>query len=232
MNLMKRRLRYSEKKFFDLYHLHYYFSKEPEIGGTRKMIIDFKNYEEDAVRDLIFEALEKLRALDIDHHVLVIRALMSHELIIGDMGSGSLDRLGTSLAGVFGCDYDPGVIYKRRHTVAIKSLNILQRQAALDGIYAFNRSGFESLKRILIIDDIVTTGTTARAIALPILQAFPNAEINVFAIAWTPTARQQEYLHKMEVKGNLLNEPEMQYGKSRSWIDTDFEFGDTHIAVE
>jgi len=232
MELMKRKIRYSETRFFNLYHLHYYFSKNPEIDGVRKLILDFKNYEEQSVRYFLIEAIEKLQVLDIDSRVLVIRALSSQELVIGDMGSGSLDRLGLCLAAVFDCEYDPAVIYKKRHIIPLKTLGILQRQAVLEGVYSFNADGFERLRRVLIIDDIVTTGSTARAIAAPILKVFPNADIMVFAIGWTPTARQQEYIQEREKNSYILNEPEIIYNTQAKWFDADYEFGETHIAVE
>ncbi|MFS2185580.1 ComF family protein [Mucilaginibacter sp. Mucisp84] len=231
MDLMKRRLRYSETKFFSFYHLHYYFSKEAEIGGVRKMILDFKRYEEAAVRHFIMEALETMQLLDMEDYVLIVRALSSQELVIGDMGRGSVDRLGQSLAAVFGWDYDPEVIYKKRHALPVKTMRILQRQAVLDGIYAFNPEPFENLTRVLIIDDIVTTGTTVRAIAAPILKAFPKAEIMVFALAWTPTARQQERILQTTSESFVLHEPESEYNTPGKWLDTDYEFSETHVTI-
>jgi hypothetical protein len=202
----------------------------PEVEGMRKTIIDFKNCEEYAVRHLVIESLEKLQYLDIPGYLLVVRAFGNKELTHGDMGTGSLDRLGVSISGVFDWEYDPAVIYKKR-TVPIKSLSILQRQAVMEGIYGFKPEGFENLRRVLIIDDVVTTGTTVRAIAEPILKVFPKAEIIAFAIAWTPTARQQEYIQESEAKRQMLNEPETEYESAAKWLDTDFEFGQTHISV-
>lgn len=38
---------------------------------------------------------------------------------------------------------------------------------------------------LLLVDDVATSGTTLTACALPILSAFPNARVSVFALGWS-----------------------------------------------
>lgn len=73
-------------------------------------------------------------------------------------------------------------------------------------------------------------GTTACAIIDPIIKACPNIIITVFALAWTPTLKQQEYILQRQNKSMLLNEPEVKYGKAvKAWEDEDFESGATDV---
>ncbi|QEC78851.1 phosphoribosyltransferase domain-containing protein [Mucilaginibacter ginsenosidivorax] len=53
-------------------------------------------------------------------------------------------------------------------------------------------------RKLIIINDVVTTGSTTCAIIEAILKVYPNADITVFSLAWTLTAKQQEYLRQLE----------------------------------
>lgn len=231
MKLMKQNLRISADRNADFYHLYYYFSKERRIDGIRKAILDFKNDKETTVRRLILEALDELQYLDLSYKYLIIRALSHSEMDMGDMEHGSLDRLGESFAAVFECCYNPYAIFKKRETVSVKDLAPQERYSALKEIYGLKTSEFNDYKKVMILDDIVTTGATARAIAAPILARYPKTEIIFFALAWTPTAKQQQYLLGQSLHSSLLNEPEMQYGNRSEWFDTDYESEETYISV-
>jgi len=232
MVLMERKLRYEGNRFFKLYHLCYYFSKSNDFSAERKLILDFKKGDENALRHFSILALKSLEGNHIDDDVFIIRALHSNELKVTDRNSSPLDRLGDSLATVFDCTYYPKILTKTNATQPVKSLSLIERKIELDNVYQIDTGLFDlNERKIIIIDDIVTTGTTASYIIDCILKEFPRAKINVFSLAWTPTLKQQLYIQKREKRGFILNEPEIQYGrKSSEWVDTDFENGETNVS--
>ena len=86
-------------------------------------------------------------------------------------------------------------------------------------------------KKILIIDDIVTTGITACSIMIAILSVYPYATVNVFALAWTPTQNQQAYLKEKMSPRFQVHDPEIVYERRKKILDEDFEKGKTNISL-
>jgi nudix-type nucleoside diphosphatase (YffH/AdpP family) len=82
------------------------------------------------------------------------------------------------------------------------------------------------LRKVLIIDEVVTTGAavSVSSIIKIILKHFPDARINIFSLAWTPSPTQQWYIqNQMKYKGSIIEEPEIIYGqKTFEWTDLNF----------
>ena len=229
---MERRIRYKDNRFFKLYHLCYYFSKGDEQRYDRRMILDFKRGDEAAVCHLVASAVRLMEQNKMDDDLVIVRALSSDEVVWKSDAHRPLDRLGNSLATMYDCSYYPKILRKTKVIRAVKSFGLNGRTAELDGAYVLDDDLNLNYRPVLILDDVVTTGITACSIIKAILDVFPGAKINVFALAWTPTVRQQAYLLANDRTSNLLNEPESTYGsKNKSWVDDDFEAGLTHISV-
>jgi hypothetical protein len=135
MELMHRRLRFSAERSFSLYHLCYYLSKSSYRNREQRLILDFKRYEEPAVKHFMVEAITALEHMEIACDSRIVRALNSKEMVYGDFGETAIDRLGQGLANLFGCDYAPESIYKVREIPAVKKMGIADRRAALKGAY-------------------------------------------------------------------------------------------------
>lgn len=111
-------------------------------------------------------------------------------------------------------------------------IDVNKRQIELADVYQVSEHSINlNNRKVLIIDDIVTTGLTVNAIIKAILIAFPSAKISVFALAWTPTKNQQAYLLKMKNKIIHFNEPEPPYGNPGIIKDLDFEKGLTNVSL-
>jgi predicted amidophosphoribosyltransferase len=232
MELMQRKLRYLNNSFFRLYHLCYYFSSMEQWDVDRNRIILFKNYDERTIRFFITQSINFLLSHRMDKDLIIIRALSSKELKIDVKSNSALDRLGKSLSAVFGCVYLPEILEKERHTKPIKSLTLADRQKELSSVYKIrdltvNLNG----RKILIIDDVVTTGTTSCSIIKAVVEKYPAVKINIFSLAWTPTIKQQTFLQQNSM--SYLNDPEVNYGikQTNRWKDDDFENGLTNISI-
>lgn len=115
---------------------------------------------------------------------IILRALSSKEVASG--GSASLDRLGSELALRTGAVYAPGRLTKTRLAAPVKYAGIREmRDRILRGAYAFDGAGLAETSRLLILDDIVTTGATFAAITAAIRESLPRADVRYFALGRT-----------------------------------------------
>ena len=234
MNLLHRKIRFDEKRSFDFYHLCYYMLRNEVKDNYQLLLLDFKKGKEKALRRFIIEAIGNLQFLDVDPYLVVLRALGSKELKVEPDVNVGLDRLGGSLAEVLDCSYYPNVITKTRPTGAIKHLSAAERKFALKGIYRLDPIFFNlDDRKLLIIDDVVTTGSTACAVIEGVLKHYPKAAITVFSLAWTPSPKQQEYMLQSRSTLHLLNEPLEAYGGRQpvNWVDEDFINGETDVSL-
>ncbi len=167
-----------------------------------------------------------------DADTVILRALNSHETFVTGTLT-PLDRLGNSLATVFDCTYYPAMLHKTKLTPSIKSLTLPEREAALKDVYRIDPELFDlNHRKVLIIDDVTTTGATACAIIKSILEHFPEAGMNIFSLAWTPSPKQQSYILDQMGKSMTMNEPVLQYGKTTAtWVDQDYNRGQTNISL-
>jgi predicted amidophosphoribosyltransferase len=227
MEVMERKLRYSNTLTFKLYHLCYYFSRAEGYDADRQMVLDFKNEDEEAIRHFILEALAFFGHGHVDEDLIILRPMRSKETKYDHLNESPLDRLGDSIATVFHVTYYPSLLTKSRPTKQVKTLSPSMRKAELQGVYQIEKNYFDyNTRPVLIIDDVVTTGATVCAIIGTILKDFPKTKINVFSLAWTPTPDQQLYIQQQQINISSLNEPEAPYGtKSSNTVDEDFENG-------
>ncbi len=92
--------------------------------------------------------------------------------------------LAIEIAGLTGLDYEPQLLERTRKTKSQVGLNMRQRRRNVSGAFAINESAFECIsgKRVLLIDDVITTGATIEACSKTLLNG--GAEVvNVLAFA-------------------------------------------------
>jgi predicted amidophosphoribosyltransferase len=103
----------------------------------------------------------------------------------------ALDLLGHSLAIHLNCRYLPGLLGKSRTTLPNKHLTRRQRRSQIQDVYHLTTSPAETLAKadpitpttpFLLIDDILTTGTTMRALIRTLRQHYPASPIKTFTL--------------------------------------------------
>jgi hypothetical protein len=115
---------------------------------------------------------------------VIIRALSSKELFAS--GKSPLDRLGSELAQRIGCPFAPERLVKVRPVAAVKNAGIREaRDKILKDTYEFDPTGLPETPRLLVIDDIITTGATFAAISTAIHAKLPQSPLTYFALART-----------------------------------------------
>ncbi len=112
---------------------------------------------------------------------VVVRALRSVETS-ASAGLG-LDRLCEAIASKSGSVYAPERLSKSRATRTLPGLGgRVARQKELADAFTFDGTGLDATARILVVDDILTTGSTLEAIAVAVRKSLPEAAIIGFVL--------------------------------------------------
>lgn len=204
MGIQKRKLLY-ESEYFPHYYLCNYVPKYYHSDLLSQSLIHFKNGSSphhQAWVECAFEELKKVRELKFCH---VIRALGHNERVIEANAKQPINKLTAQLSNAVQGTSLINFLEKVRTTCKLSTSQFTkeQRDDELYNVYQFNSPG-RSAKHILIIDDILTTGSTMRAIIAAVLKACPSITISVFTLAHTH--------YSPEVNANIKLS-----GKNYSW---------------
>lgn len=170
------------------YHLAYYFPRTHGNPDTvSDYILNFKGNEEPNTSKWIALATREIKN-KINNIDLIVRVLSSAELTA--TGGTALDKLGATIAKFTNSNYDNSALKKTRQTQSLKYLSRAERQREINGAYIFNKPSSirSNSPRILLIDDIVTSGTTIREVNRAIKAALPNCSLYFFTIGKTHRA--------------------------------------------
>jgi len=168
---------------------HYYLCNYLPVSVGRDTLshslLKFKRGRQPDLNGWIDCSLEMLGTAPIPPGVTIIRALHHEETAPLQDHPTSLDRLGAALAHQFKGHYLPHLLRKSLPTREIKGLSKEQREAELRGLYSLlpNPQPPGPAPSFLIIDDILTTGTTMKMIILAILHAYSKANLTIFTLA-------------------------------------------------
>jgi predicted amidophosphoribosyltransferase len=122
--------------------------------------------------------------IPISPDTIILRALGHDETSAGHGFPTALDILGDKIAIRFGCRYLPSLLLKSRVTLACKHLFRLQRLDELRNVYTASPAPLIlAPSPFLLIDDILTTGTTMRMIIRALRTRFPACPIQIFTLA-------------------------------------------------
>jgi predicted amidophosphoribosyltransferase len=116
---------------------------------------------------------------------IILRALRHEETTFRAEFPSALDLLGQSLARNFGCSYRPALLCKTRATLPGKYLTRGQRVSQLRDAYRLEGPSGNLINPdtpFLVIDDILTTGSTMRAIIRTLRDSLPVSPIDVFTL--------------------------------------------------
>ncbi len=175
-----------------LYHVAYYHAARVGYQDiVSRSLHDFKDgCEPQAARWIALAAPRVCGNLKFD---VVVRSLGAGELKASP--GTPLDRLCEAIAGGSGAVYEPARLEKQKLVRAMTSLGgRALRQKELDGVYTFDCSGLAGDARILVVDDIATTGATLEAVSRAITKALPGAAVTCFVLARVEAQLQNRHL--------------------------------------
>jgi predicted amidophosphoribosyltransferase len=174
----------SEKRYYgidELYHVAYYHAARVGYQDViSRSLHDFKDgIEPQTARWIRLAAPAAAAELECE---VIVRALRSTEETVS--AGTPLDRLCKEIASAGGAEYAPERLTKNRMVRPLTTLaGRALRQKELEGVYEFSAEGLLPDSRILIVDDLATTGSTMAAIVKAIRAALPEALLTCFVLA-------------------------------------------------
>jgi hypothetical protein len=164
------------------YHLEYYIPRNTgQSDQLSEDVIQFKKGNQQKVREWCNKASHHISG--IISPTIIVRALGSNETIVS--GQKPLDQLGLFLASQTGASYQPQILSKASTNPPLKGLGKSAREGALQGLYKAEKLEIGESPSFLVIDDIITTGSTIKEIQRTLIGAFPNAKVYFLALAKT-----------------------------------------------
>ncbi len=168
--------------YFSHYYLCNYRPRHTGSDELSKSLIRFKERIRVDVEAWTECALMELGKVSLNNGLLIMRALGRDEKTVSSSSRTALDWLGRKLADELKGSYMPELLSKSRNTRSVKWLTRIEREIELQDVYSFKG---ESVREALILDDILTTGTTMKEIIKAIRAVLPSCRINLFTLANT-----------------------------------------------
>jgi predicted amidophosphoribosyltransferase len=193
-----------------LHHVAYYHAARVGYQDViSRSLHDFKDgCEPQLSRWISLSAPMVCKELKFD---LIVRALGSTEEMA--TGTAPLDKLCTAIAKCSGATYAPD---RLRKTSSVRALTTLggrvMRQKELDGVYEFDGNGLPKSSKILLVDDLVTTGATLEAATDAIKTAHTGADVVHFVLARVEAQAQNSHLDAKYFLGSNSQDPRQKSG--------------------
>jgi predicted amidophosphoribosyltransferase len=186
----------SKIKCGNTYFTHFYLCPYlPLTAGTDSLSHSLLNFKQRIQPDLnawIDCSAQLLGQLPFSPDTIIIRALRHDETSARPDFPSALDLLGHSLARHLQCRYLPTLLTKSRPTLPNKHLTRRARRSQLHDVYQFVASDplLTPSTPFLLIDDILTTGNTMRALFSTIRRDCPASPIRAFTLTRADYSRQ------------------------------------------
>lgn len=171
---------------FTHYYLALYFPLATGEDLLSYSLVRFKQRLQPDLDAWIDCAGDLLGRLSFPPQTIVLRALRHEETTVRPEFPSALDRLGQSLALRFGCRYRPDLLSKTRATLPGKYLTREERELQLRDAYRLAATVGAAVNphtQLLLIDDILTTGSTMRAIIRSVREQLPDCPIHIFTLS-------------------------------------------------
>ena len=174
------------------YYLCHYLPASAGRDNLSQSLLRFKKGRHPDLEGWIDCSLELFAGAPIPPGATIVRALHHDEIAVSTTPS-SLDLLGEQLARRFRHHYHPRLLQKTQPNQPVKLFSRPRREEELQGRYRLDDAYASQLPdppgHWLIIDDVLTSGATLRAILQAISQAHPTstAPIDIFTLAKATT---------------------------------------------
>ncbi|MBN8851418.1 MAG: hypothetical protein BGO55_09050 [Sphingobacteriales bacterium 50-39] len=172
------------------YYLCHYLPASAGRDNLSHSLLRFKKGRQPDLEGWLDCSLELFAQAPIPPGATIIRALHHHEITVSPNPS-SLDLLGQQFAHHLRHHYHPQILQKTHPNQPIKLFSKPRREEALQGLYRIDTTYPlpSPPGHWLIIDDVLTSGATLRAILQALHQAYPSSTtpIDIFTMARATT---------------------------------------------
>ena len=171
-------IRVADNTFFK-YHLYSYLYQ----GTIRKKMIDFKfNDQPELANTFVKLLLNNKKICGFLKNYDIIIPVPMHQKKEKQRGYNQSALIAKKLAAKLNIDYAQDILYKHKQTLIQSKLNRTLRKTNPKGAYNIKNLQKIKEKKIILFDDIYTTGSTVTECSKILKQAKPK-EIAVFTIA-------------------------------------------------
>ena len=158
----------------------FYFHKK---GIVQEMIhkLKYKGQEEisKTVGNWYAEVLKDVEQMQ---HIDYIIPVPLHKKRLRERGYNQVAGFGKALSGVLNIAYNDVLLYRKIHSDTQTKKDLLGRNDFIATIFDVNFSEKHHGKHFLLLDDVITTGSTLEACSRALLK-IPNAKISIVCMA-------------------------------------------------
>jgi predicted amidophosphoribosyltransferase len=158
-----------DESLYSHYFLCHYMPSSSGKDTLSHRILRFKRGYQPELDHWIQYTLRSISAAALPEGLTIIRALHHEETRVPADGRLPLDILAENLAKFLDADYRPQLLRKSHPCRAVKELSVPERESELQHLYYMVQPPPDT--PILILDDVLTTGTTMKGIIRALLAA-------------------------------------------------------------
>jgi predicted amidophosphoribosyltransferase len=184
MALQIQHLEFNSEKFTH-YYLCQYRPLAVGLDDLSRSLLNFKCGRQLDVEAWTECSVSELKQLRIKNNCLILRVLNSTEKVIDHTSDTPLDHLGNQISKNSNAAYMPHLLKKVRVTSQVKFLSLAERKAELSDVYVLDKLNFDVPSEVLILDDIITTGTTVRSVIRAVRSVWRSCPVQIFTLAST-----------------------------------------------
>jgi len=157
-----------------------YFHKK---GIVQQMIHQLKYKGKEEIGEIIgswysseLKDLEQIKSID------YIIPVPLHKKRLRERGYNQVEAFGRALSVNLGITYNDTLLYRKLYTRTQTKKDLLGRADVINTVFDVDFSEIHTGKHFLLIDDVITTGSTLEACSRAILK-IPDAKISIVCIA-------------------------------------------------
>lgn len=160
----------------------FYFHKK---GIVQEMVhlLKYKGHEE--ISDLVGNWYGTiLKDSEVFKEIDFIMPVPLHKKRLRERGYNQVEGFGKALSLQLGIPYENQLLYRKLHTKTQTKKDLLGRANVIDTVFEASFTAVHHDKHFLLIDDVITTGSTLEACSKALLK-IPGAKISIACMAMT-----------------------------------------------
>ncbi|MGL2965527.1 ComF family protein [Flavobacterium sp. XGLA_31] len=158
----------------------FYFHKK---GIVQEMIHQLKYKGHEDISDMVgcWYASE-LKDLEQMQHIDYIIPVPLHKKRLRERGYNQVEGFGKSLSAKLDIPYDDQLLFRKLHTKTQTKKDLLGRADVISTVFDVNYTEEHHGKHFMLIDDVITTGSTLEACSRALLK-IPDVKISIVCMA-------------------------------------------------
>ena len=158
----------------------FYFHKK---GIVQQLIHNLKYKGHEEIGTILGEwYAEDLKTIDLFHSVDQIIPVPLHRRKLKERGYNQVTAFGEALSSSLNVDYNNSILIRNIYSKTQSKKNLLGRTEGIETIFDVSFTENDHNKHFLLIDDVITTGSTLEACSRALLK-IPGARISIVCMA-------------------------------------------------